>query len=68
MPTNKERVAAADYALQSHCEATASNGTQHLEEDVIDLVANLMHFARANDLDWSSILRVATSHFEQEKR
>ncbi len=38
-----------------------------VETGVIDLIADLLHLAAANQCNTSNILRIATGHFEAER-
>ena len=41
-------------------------GTDDLETNIVDLVADLIQFAAANDIDWSDVLRQGENHAHYE--
>jgi hypothetical protein len=64
-PTNAERAQWAEDALDAFSDAAKMEG----EDDktvMSDLLANLMHFARQNGIDFESALTMARTNFEHE--
>ena len=62
-PSIEERCEWAETALEAFTEA---RGADESEMDIIDLVADLMHYAKSKHYDPQSILDSATMHFEAE--
>jgi len=66
--TKQERAAdCADFAMAAHRVATATPSTEPEETSVIDLLADLMHYAKIRDVDFSDALRIARVHFDEEE-
>jgi predicted MarR family transcription regulator len=56
--TNEERAEQGHQAVEEYA------GTK--EECLIDLLANLRHWAKANDVDFNACNHVADNHFQEE--
>jgi hypothetical protein len=52
------------YAVKIHGRAEAKFEPQ--EQTITDLLADLMHFCRFNDLDFADLLRQGSAHYEAE--
>ena len=59
--TNKQRIEIALSALEGTPEYDKS------EDNIVDLIADLLHLAHAQGFDTEAITRMATNHFEAEK-
>jgi hypothetical protein len=60
--TNQDRVNKAATVISVH-----DDGEREPDETVLcDLLANLMHFARAKGYDFEDSMRIASDHFEAE--
>lgn len=55
-----ERVADAQDAL----DAIDSRGEK--KDNVVDMLANIMHYCMANDIDFSSAIKTSVNHFSEE--
>lgn len=65
MLTHVERIRAAALALDSHTDAARGFG-QSPEEQVIDLLTNLLHYARFKGMDAKNLAEIAVAHFNSE--
>lgn len=71
--TNAERADAAMIALEWHAAEKDGTGTTDmtvpgvLEEEMIDLLADLEHLAHRKGIFFESILRIARGHFAEER-
>jgi hypothetical protein len=63
-PTNEERAAAARAALESQGKYRAPEDM--LSEMIIDLVSDLLHLARLNDIEPDYIINAAQINFDAE--
>lgn len=61
--SNASRVEVARQALFGF----AGADTEDVETNLIDLLANLLHFCKAEGIDFSDKLRIAEIHFEEEQ-
>ncbi len=61
-PTNEDRAEWARKALATFMFTTGSER----EDAVCDLLADLMHYCRLNDIDFEDELRRGRVHFEEE--
>jgi len=59
--TNEERASRAADMVQSF------GWREGAETDIIDLITNLLHLAHQEGLDPQAILRMAETHFEEER-
>jgi len=67
--TNMTRAHAALCAITAHQETkgTQPDDPEQGQDDVVDLLTDLMHYADHNKMDFEHCLEVASSHFEAEK-
>jgi hypothetical protein len=65
MPSNKDRIESATTAIEAHLSATGYSPGD-VRDDFVDLVANLLHYAKAKRIDIDDALRMAKLHFEAE--
>jgi hypothetical protein len=70
---NAERVTDAEQALVAYANVKEHNQTDYLdrtsqdrEDWLVDILADLRHWARSNKLDFDDCVRMATNHFEAE--
>ena len=63
---NEVRAKAGEAAVLAHIEAKSGENDCH-QTALGDLLADLMHFAKANDLDFYNALTNGTMHFEAEE-
>ena len=65
MRTNEDRIQSAGIALKARC-TTEEKGSD--DENVIDLLADLIHFCDHNKIDFDYTLKMARDHhyFETE--
>jgi hypothetical protein len=61
-PTNKDRAEWAHQALEAFEAATGSEG----DDAMCDLLADLMHYCRLNDISFGDELSRAERHFTEE--
>lgn len=59
---NSERIERSKAALRAMHEPPSI----YLEQDIIDLIADLLHLANSERLDTDSIMRMAFNHFKEE--
>jgi hypothetical protein len=64
-PTNEERAASAMKALESQ-EKYHDAWPDGLDDSIVDLVSDLLHLARENDIEPDYIIRMAQTHFDSE--
>jgi hypothetical protein len=64
-PTNEERSASAMAALESQ-EKYHDAWPEGLADSIVDLVSDLLHLARENDIEPDYIIRMAQTHFDAE--
>jgi len=66
---NQSRSARVDKTLEFYVrkQLGESYNPDGMEEDLVDLLTDTMHFAAAKEIDFESILRMARSNFEAEK-
>jgi hypothetical protein len=64
-PTNEERAASAMAALESQ-EKYHDAWPEGLADSIVDLVSDLLHLARENDIEPDYIIRMAQTHFDAE--
>jgi len=64
-PTNEERAASAMAALESQ-EKYHDAWPEGLSESIVDLVSDLLHLARENDIEPDYIVSMAQTHFDAE--
>ena len=66
-PTNKDRAERADHILRLYAEL---EGSEAYEDDsaalLTDLLADLMHWAEEEELDFQDQLESAKGHYEAE--
>lgn len=62
--TNQVRRLRAQYALMKYREIRGAAGTT--ESDITDLIADLLHYAHAEDIDTESTLETAAVHYQAE--
>lgn len=68
MKRTKDRILAARKALDAAGKVRGQNLRDgHGPEEVIDLLADLMHCCHAYDVDFDKCLSLATDHFAEEK-
>jgi hypothetical protein len=63
-PTNKTRAQAAYAAMSAHAGA---KGEEPDPDQIIDLLADLMHWCDQNETDFDRALSMATDHFSYER-
>lgn len=72
MPSNESRIEAAQAAMDAHARAKGDSGdfagSQDQEECLVDILADLMHLAELEDIDFSVALSMAHHHYEEERR
>jgi len=68
--TNKERADAALVALWEFDKAKGNDGILNdapiVQETMIDLIADLKHLARREEIDFDAVLRMAGRHYFEE--
>ncbi len=64
-PTNEHRAASAMAALESQ-EKYRDAWPEGLGDSIVDLVSDLLHLARENDIEPDYIIRTAQTHFDAE--
>lgn len=64
-PTNEERAVTAMAALESQ-EKYRDVWPEALAESIADLVTDLLHLARLNDIEPDYIIHMAQIHFDAE--
>jgi hypothetical protein len=64
-PTNEERAASAMAALESQ-EKYQDAWPEGLGDSIVDLVSDLLHLARENDIEPDYIISMAQMHFDAE--
>ena len=70
MPNNNEtRVIRADNAMEFYVRQQLNEiyNPASKDENLIDLITDLMHFAASDNIDFSASVRMATNHFEAEQ-
>jgi hypothetical protein len=60
------RLMAAATAIEAHNDATRNHDEDH-ETDVADLLTNLRHWCRAQDVDFSQAVRTSLMHYNAER-
>lgn len=67
--TNKDRAGWAGMAVFEYAIAKGSNGGPYDPPETVltDLFCDLMHYARAKDIDFAACLERARMHYEAEK-
>lgn len=66
-PTNADRAARIDVTLDAYRAAqTGTKGRQPDPQDVSDLLADLMHWCRREDVDFEDELKTAGMNFDAE--
>jgi hypothetical protein len=65
-PTNEERAARIDVTLDAYRVAQNGRPMPADEGDVRDLLTDIMHWCRQNDVDFDAELSVATDNFSEE--
>ena len=65
---NIERAARIDDVLEAYCMATGDSLDDGQEEVVADLLADLMHWAERENLDWLRCSARAERHYDYESR
>ena len=65
---NIERAARIDDVLEAYCMATGDSLDGGQEEAVVDLLADLMHWAARENLDWLRCSERAELHYDYESR
>ena len=68
--SNETRSARADNAME-FCVRQQLNETYNpssKDENLVDLLTDLMHFAASDNIDFESSVRMATNHFEEEQK
>lgn len=66
-PTNADRAARIDVTLDAYRAAqTGTKGRQPDPQDVSDLLADLMHWCRREDVDFEGELQTARMNFDAE--
>jgi hypothetical protein len=65
MNSNIERIARATTAVSAYDEAWGEH-TGSLEELLIDLIADVGHLARSENVDFARVLRCAQTHLSEE--
>ena len=71
MPNNNEtRTARADNTLvfYVHEQLNETYNPDSKDENLVDLLTDLMHFAASDNIDFSASVRMATNHFEEEQK
>lgn len=64
--TNTDRIRyGAKAVLAGNPDSIGSNDEQ---TNLTDTLANMMHYARENDLDFAQALRMAKAHFQDESK
>jgi NTP pyrophosphatase (non-canonical NTP hydrolase) len=69
-PTNDDRAVWAFRAVQEFrnvCQGSPLDSEEGIEEAIGDLIADLLHLARQNDIDPSLLLNRGWLHFEAEE-
>lgn len=64
-PTNEERAASAMKALLSQ-EKYHDDWPEGLDASIVDLVSDLLHLARRNDIEPDCIISMAQLHYDAE--
>ena len=70
---NRQRAACAEAAVRAYAVAKAPTATDYFDfsseppqDRLADLLADLRHWARQNDLDFDRASRMGATHFEAE--
>ena len=68
-PTNSERISRIDGTLREYVAQRDSSyrDGDYDEDDVRDILADLMHWCQANDIDFDNALSFATDNYSEEK-
>lgn len=66
MPTTNDRIQAAQHAIDQHRDHKR-DFNQSEEEQLVDLFTDLRHWARMNDVDFTTALRHSNAHFNDEQ-
>ncbi len=66
MSASEERAARAHETLEAHMDMTGSSNVLVQEENVIDLLTDLRHYCRQQEMDFDSAVRMSEMHFERE--
>ena len=68
--SNETRVIRADNAMEFYVrqQLNETYNPDSKDENLVDLLTDLMHFAASDNIDFESSLRMATNNFEEEQK
>ncbi len=66
MKTINDRADVAEVALEAYRDANPDGEGESVEELLTDLLADLLHLAKREDVDVYRVLFMAQQHFEEE--
>jgi len=63
---SQDRAHAAGVAIEAHCDATNDHDNDSYT-DVVDLLTNLRHYCKANQLSFGQAVQSSWIHYQAEK-
>lgn len=66
-PKNEDRAARIATVMHEYCQVLEGRVFNDDDGDIVDMLADVMHFCNSKGFNFEELLRMAQVHFEAEK-